>query len=490
MQKALLEQVYGQMESNHGIKLDSIPEYSGMLTDKEASTAYIEGLSDGLVDEEKDGFQTLAENTRTHIMESNNSFQFSPYDTLAIPILRDFYPKLVSKELITVTPINKPDVIRYFMRGYFKKNADSTYARKFPYVTSDISKGQTVGVDVTATSARGTSPGVRTDVLAVAGLTSANSHVEKPFKITGVTDSTSNYTTIEILPDVNGYFSKRVDLVGGYDIISGNIDWESGMFTWSSESDEATSLTYEATCSLEENSINPKLKLKMEPIRLTTELRQIQSEWTLPFQQDMKALFELSVQKEAVSIMGDQIALDIDRELLSELIAYNSTSNDSSHNLTFDKNPAATFSNGQKQWYETILPKLGTLSAQIYNDTNIGGGNVIAANPLDAAIFESLNTFEYVGGAVEGGDVGYKSATVQGGKWKILTSSTVTQGTMVMVYKSPDVARSIYMYAPYIPIMTHPYPYGSVPTTSIMSRDAKVIVRPEGIATMTITDTA
>jgi len=487
---ALLEQVYGKLEKDHDMPVKSMPEFARMISDSQASETYISGLCEGLSDTHAKEFRMLAENTRTTILEANNSFQFNPYDTLAIPILRNFYPKLLAKELVTVTPIDKPDVIRYFMKGYFKRNADSTYAREFPYRTSDISKGTTVGVSVTATSSRGSTSGVRTDILAVAGLTSATSHIEKDFKITGVTDSTSNYSSITINPDVDGNFSQAVSLLGGNDYISGNINWDTGMLTWSSQSDEATSVTYTATCSLEENQINPKLKIMMEPIRLVAELRQIEAEWTIPFQQDMKALFDLNVQTEAVSIMGEQIALDIDREILTELIAHNSSSNAATHTATFDKNPATTFSNGRKDWYETIIPTMSALSAQIYNDTNMGSGNVVACNPVDAAIFESLNTFEYTGTSENNGDVGYKSATVQGGKWRILTSSVVTSGTMVMVYKSPEVMRSVYMYAPYVPVMSHPYPYGAVPTTSVMSRYAKALIRAAGIATLTVTDTA
>jgi hypothetical protein len=489
--KALLEQVYGKMKTDYDVDVRTTRDVLGIISDSEKSKVYIEELSQGLSGDRKEGFMSLAENTRIQLLETaNNSFSFTAYDTLAMPILRDFYPRLIAPELVTVKPINVPDVRMYFLKGKFKKNTDATYGTNFPSTGTDISQGPSVGISVTATSSRNANPGARTDILAAAGLTTTQSHIEKNFKITGVTDSTSNYTSVTISPDDYGYFSSAVTLDGGTDYISGHIDWDTGYLTWSSQSGEAVSVTYSAICSLEENQINPKLQLTMEPIRLVAELRQIQTEWTLPYEQDMKSLFDLSIQAETVKMIGEQIALDIDREIINELINYNSSTNPTTHTDTFDKNPDATFTGTRKDWYESILPKCSNLGAQVYNTSLMGAANVIAANPLDAAIFESLNTFEYTGTGVDGGDVGYKSATVQGKRWKIVVSSIVPSGTLLFLYKSPDLQRSVYVYAPYIPALLTPYPYAAVPTATVMTRYAKQIIRPSGIATMTVVDTA
>lgn len=42
--------------------------------------------------------------------------QFHPYETLTFPIMRHYYPKLISKQLVDVMPIDKPDVVKAFMR--------------------------------------------------------------------------------------------------------------------------------------------------------------------------------------------------------------------------------------------------------------------------------------------------------------------------------------------------------------------------------------
>ena len=61
---------------------------------------------------------TLAENTRINLLE-NSMFQINPYETLTLPILRVFYPKLVAKEAVTVSPMDKPETIKAFITAKF-----------------------------------------------------------------------------------------------------------------------------------------------------------------------------------------------------------------------------------------------------------------------------------------------------------------------------------------------------------------------------------
>ena len=227
----------------------------------------------------------------------------------------------------------------------------------------------------------------------------------------------------------------------------------------------------------------------MEKIQLRVRDRQITGEWTVQMEQDARQLFDLDIQSELVNVVGEQIAIDIDSEIITALINANTTSNPASHSRTFDKNPDSTFLLGRKAWYENILDDLNTLSAQVYNSSYLGSANTLACNPLDAAIFQSLNSYEYVGGSVDGGSLNYR-ATVGNGAWNVLVSSVVPSGKIIVKYRSNDRSRSVYCYAPYVPALLHPYPLGAIPSMTILSRYATAMVRPEGIAVLTITDSA
>ena len=72
-----------------------------------------------------------------------------------------------------------------------------------------------------------------------------------------------------------------------------------------------------------------------------------------------------------------------------------------------------------------------------------------------------------------------------GGKWKVLTSAVVPQGTMLTIYKPMEDLKAVYVYAPYVPAVLHPYPLGSTPSLTILSRYAQSMIRSNGVAVCT-----
>ena len=506
----LLQEAYTKTKRATGINPVAPGQFRKLLRDGKSWNYFAQNLCEGLSEKQALEFRGLAENTRISLME-NSMFGLNPYETMTLPVLRQFYPKLIAKELVNVMPIDKPEVIKGFMKAYFGRYSDvdgdgnQLYPYQFPYVAPgtrksvvgsggtdlvDISRGPSVGIN-----AEGTTGSDKTiDILDALGLTKSESHLEKDFKILGVSSTdTTAYTALAtpIVADVDGNFSFDVTIDSTTtDTVVGRVNFFDGTFDWQSINGAVDGLSYSAVASLEENRINPKVRYTIEKIRFAVVLRQISAEWTIPFEQDVKALYDINMQSELVNIIGEQIAAETDREMIDALIAGNAAFNDqSTHTDTFDKKPAANFYWGRKAWYENILPKLTQLSAQVYNDTLMDSANTIACNPLDAAIFENLDDFNYDGNSVAGGEVGYRAATVQGGKWKILVSSIVPSGKMILKYRSNEMQRASFVYAPYVPAILSPYPIGAIPALTVMTRYASKLIRPEAIAVLNITDT-
>ena len=482
--KELLTEVYKTTKKISGVDPSKPGNLKAVLVDDAAFEAYVTGLAES-IENKKDraAFTQLAENTRINLLE-NSMFQINPYETLTLPILRVFYPKLVAKELVTVSPMDKPETVKAFVKAQFTpSNSSSEYDA--PVTGADISQGVAFGTPVVASMPV---PSSGYDVLATASptLTSTQAHLERDFEITGVSTDGTNWTDVSIVPAVEGHFSSSVTIGASTDVISGKVDYLNGTVDVSSTTGTVTYAKFQVTTSLEENRINPRVTLNVDKIRLYARDRQISANWTINMEQDMRALFDISMQAEIVNILGQQVALDIDREIINALITANTRLNDATHTGTFNRTPPTTYTWGAKYWHENIIPELNKLSGQIYTDTNIESGNVIAANPLDVAILEDLQTFNYTGTSSVDGDLGYRSATVAGGKWKILTSSVVTQGTMLMVYKPVEELKAIYFYSPYVPAVLHPYPLGYTPSLTILSRYATALVRSAGIATLSI----
>ncbi len=478
----LLTEVYKTTKKISGIDPSRPGNMKNLLADDTAWDSYVTGLAESIEDKkDRSQFVVLAENTRVNLLE-NSMYQINPYETLTLPILRVFYPKLVAKEAVTVSPMDKPECIKAFITAKFAPANSSNYTNA-PVTSQDISGGPSIGTPVTAVISLNQTA---FDVLGFAGLTSTQAHLERDFEITGVSADGTSYTSVSIIPAVEGHFSSSVTIGAQTDVISGQVDYLAGTVAVSSTTSVVTHIRYTVTCSLEENRINPSIQLSVDKIRMYAKDRQISANWTINMEQDMRALFDISMQAEIVNILGQQIALDIDREIINALITGNQRLNATSHTSTFNRTPPGAYTWGTKYWHENIIPVMNQLSAQIYTDTNMSAGNTVLANPLDVAILEDLQTFNYTGTSTADGDVGYRSAVVAGGKWKILTSAVVPQGTMVMIYKPVEELKAVYMYAPYVPAILHPYPLSNTPSLTILSRYSTSLIRSNGIATLAI----
>jgi len=479
--KELLIESYKATKKDTGIDPSKPGAIREILVNDDHFAKYITRLSEGLQKKDLKGFNILAENTRRVLLE-NTMYNLNPYETLALPLLRVFFPKTIAKELVTVIPMDKPEIVRGFVRASFKRFGDAqTYMAPS---NTDISRGPAISVPLTNNAS--IIGGAAIDILNIAGLTSDIAHVEKDFEITGVQFAGGATADVSIRPTVDGDFSASVTTGGNSDTLSGRINLANGILEVASVGNTIQRVSFKCNLSLEENTINPRATFNIDKLRLIAKDREISTEWSVQMEQDIKALFNVDIQAELVSVIGQQIVLDIDREVVNSLIYASEKLNGASHNKGFSKTPPPGYTWGPKMWLENILPPLNELSAAIYTDTNIAAGNTIACNPLDAAVFESLQEFRYTGKSDENGDLGYESATVANGKWKILVSSVVPQGKSVVVFKPVEELKAVFIFAPYVPAVLSPYPLGNKPSLTILSRYGTQLVRPQGIAILNI----
>lgn len=504
--KHILNETYGFVRRTTGYNPGTKKGFFTTLADPNAFRMYAKNLAEGLTESDRRVFLSLAKNARRNILESvsSSSGNISNYETLVIPILRNFMPKLISKELVNVMPIDKPDVIRPFLKPRFRKptltpGGDPSYTDydyEFPVTSTDISRGpQFGGMNGSTTTVSGYSAVPQAiasglDILALHGLTAAEAHVEKDFVITGVSaDAGETFWTtgINIRCTVDGNFTAPVvyDEYGNYDVLTGYVDFKNGKLFVHANGSGINAIQYVAHVSLEENQINPTVEMNIEKISLRVVDRRISGIWTTNLETDAKTLYDVSVQAELANAMGEQIALDIDREIITDLINLVDNRN-TLHTITFPVNQPTTYVQGPKEWMGQIVTATNMLAAKIYNDTRMGSANTLACNPMDAAIFESLNGFEYLGDSVAGGDVGYRSATVAHGKYKLLVSSLVPEGKVLVKYRSDDETRAAYIFAPYVPAQMVPYPLGANPSMSIISRYATQTIREKAVGYINI----
>jgi len=472
--KDILVESRKTLKSTHGLDTTNHVDYKNMLINDEAYEVYKSSLFESITKKaDRRVVNEMADSMRESLLESvNNTYQITPYEVLSLPILSVFWPRLIAKELVTVMPIDAPEVIKPFLTPYFVDNANNR-------VDAPAMNYQSYGPMVKKSDGANFAPGAAVDLMAANGLTPSTTSIERTFTIYKIEDGSANTTDLNIRMDVDGNFSAAVSINGVADFISGHLDYDSGIIQVLSANGVVTKIYYACTFSLEQNVLNKKVKFDIEKKNLRVEDQEISAEWTVQLEQDLKSLWDLDFQSRIVSIIGEQMALDVDNKIITNLFDGINQFAPTSHIDTFDITPPSGYSWGPLYWYRNVLQKLSKLSATVYADTNIGMANVLALNPIDASIFEALGEFNYDGSAGDGGSIGYGVGTLSA-KWKVLVSTVIPQGKGILIHKPTDEYKMIYAFAPYRPSVMIPYPLGSTPSLTVLSRNAHLLYRPNG----------
>lgn len=491
-----------------------------ILTEDKHFATYVEALAENMEQQYKPQFTKLAENTRISLLESvvnSTGNSAAPYTVFALPLLSVFWPRCIAKDAVTVIPMDKPDILRGFLISEFIKYNPLDSSNKTFRGPAPLSASAEDRAWLDAAGGISQEPAITTDRAGTLTLPLLNALNIKTYMNLGATDSLSRGTfrisSVKVLlqdgtTQIDVPVTCTADSSSGSiyqsvnwydtgasaddnDVLFGNLSYDTGLITLASANSKIKSATYVVSASIENNTMLSQVRFRLDQIRLTAVTRKISSQWSIEQDQDFKALYNRDLQQELLSTIGNQVATDIDRELINAIISVAGTASQTGegHTDTFYTRPPDTFAYGEKAWYDQIMPKLTRLSAKIYTDTNMGAGNIILQNPEDAAILESTNTFSYTGTSVNGGDLGYTKGTISNGKWTTLISQNVPKGKMPMLLKPSEDIKAVWIYAPYIPATVSPYPLGGVPSMTVQSRYTQKVLRPQGLALLNIVNT-
>jgi hypothetical protein len=130
--------------------------------------------------------------------------------------------------------------------------------------------------------------------------------------------------------------------------------------------------------------------------------KKLKAKWTPELGQDLNAYHNLDAEVELTSILSEQIALEIDREIM-DLIrvqagmlpvlttgrARRACSSAETTGLEVGASTAAPdFTGTVSEWYETLLETVNDVSANIHRKTLRGGANFLVTSPEVASILE------------------------------------------------------------------------------------------------------
>jgi hypothetical protein len=245
---------------------------------------------------------------------------------------------------------------------------------------------------------------------------------------------------------------------------------------------------------LETSQQIPDIDIKVDSVAVTAMTKKLKAKWSPELAQDLNAYHNLDAEVELTSILSEQIALEIDQEILSDLVA-----GATADTLYWSRRPgkflnrdtgaditnslAPTFTGTVSEWYETLLETINDLSARMHRKTLRGGANFVVCSPEVAALLEFTAGFK--ASVKPEDDQGSWGAVAVGSlsrKMDIYVDPYFIRNVVLVGRKGTSFLESGYVYAPYVPLQVTPTIFGTedfVPRKGVMTRYAKKMVRPD-----------
>jgi hypothetical protein len=248
------------------------------------------------------------------------------------------------------------------------------------------------------------------------------------------------------------------------------------------------------TWGLEAEANIPEIDIKVDSIAVTAQTKKLKAKWTPELGQDLNAYHNLDAEVELTSILSEQIALEIDREILADLV--NGATAETRYwsrapGLFLDANGAEVgaaakapdFTGTVSEWYETLVETINDVSAAIHRKTLRGGANFVVCGPEVANILEFTAGFRAnVTADAETGSIGAVAVGSLSKKFDVIVDPYFLRNVLLVGRRGSSFLESGYVYAPYVPLQTTPTIFGPedfVPRKGVMTRYAKQMVRPD-----------
>jgi hypothetical protein len=246
---------------------------------------------------------------------------------------------------------------------------------------------------------------------------------------------------------------------------------------------------------LEGNADIPEIDIKVDSIAITAQSKKLKAKWTPELGQDLNAYHNIDAEVELTSILSEQIALEIDREILADLVNGATAATyywSRSPGLFLNRETgleigasaaAPDFTGTVSEWYETLVETINDVSAQIHRKTLRGGATHIVCSPEVANILEFTAGFRAnVTADADKGDIGAVKVGSLNRKFDVVVDPYFPRNVVLVARIGSSFLESGYVYAPYVPLQTTPTIFGPedfVPRKGVMTRYAKKMVRPD-----------
>ncbi len=270
--------------------------------------------------------------------------------------------------------------------------------------------------------------------------------------------------------------------------------------------------SFESNFATNPSPVIPEIDIKVESIAVTAQTRKLRARWSPELAQDLNAYHSLDAEVELTQILSEQVALEIDREILNDLLSkanganlywsrapgkFVNKENGNQIARTTSLNPGPAFTGTVREWYETFVETIIDCANTIHRKTLRGSANFIVVSPDVATLLEA-SVYYRPSYSIDGDgqvsspfNLGAEKVGTLSNRFTVYKDPYFPRNKVLVGYKGGSYLETGYIYAPYVPLIVTPTifaPEDFTPRKGVMTRYGKKMVRSDFYGTVTVLD--
>lgn len=241
-------------------------------------------------------------------------------------------------------------------------------------------------------------------------------------------------------------------------------------------------LNYRVYDTLEFEDQIGEVSFDLQSVTVSVTERKLRATWSPELAQDVSAFHNIDAEAELTALLSEQIAAEVDREILRDLRKGAAWTAKWDYNgWKYGNAGSAYLGYTQKDWNQTLVTKINQISAQIHKTTLRGGANWIVISSEISAVFDDLEYFHVSNANPEEDqyNMGIEKIGTLGGRYQVYRDPYFPANKVLIGHKGKSLLDAGYIYAPYVPLQLTPTmynPFNMTPIKGIMTRYAKKMV--------------
>ena len=232
--------------------------------------------------------------------------------------------------------------------------------------------------------------------------------------------------------------------------------------------------------SLELETEMGEVSFQLTSVTVSVEERKLRATWSPELAQDVSAFHNIDAEAELTAILSEQIAAEIDREILRDIRKAAPWQQRWDYN-GWQRMAVPSTNYTQKDWNQTLMTKINMISAQIQKSTLRGGADFIVVSAEISAVLNDLEYFHVTDASAESlqYNMGIEKIGSLQGRYNVIVDPYAPFWSLIMGHHGTSLLDTGYIYAPYIPMALTPTmynPFNFAPVKGIATRYAKKLV--------------